>query len=103
MTTAFEDVFGHRLRLDAAHRQHLLVEHPEVRPYLGRVSEVVRAPEWVKRSRRDPTVYLYYRFYADILGGKYLLVVAKVGPRPAILTCYVTDTVKHGEILWPTP
>ena len=100
MATVYEDVFGHRLSLDAVHRAHIQTEHPEIRPYFKRLGEVLVAPEWVKRSRHDQAVYLYYRFYPDILGGKYLLVVGKIAPGK-ILTFYVTDTIKQGELLWP--
>ena len=97
-----EDVFGHRLRLTAKQRRHILAAHPELKPYLTRFAEVVKAPEWVKRSRRDPRVYLYYRFYPDLFDGKYILVVARIGHEGQLLTCYVTDTIKPGELLWPT-
>ena len=50
------NVNGQRLHLDAEHRKHILTEHPEVRPYLKRLGEVFRSPDWVKRSRRDPNV-----------------------------------------------
>ena len=102
MSIVCEDVFGHRLHLDTAHRQHILEVHPEIVPFLNRLEEVFRKPEWVKRSRRDPNVLLYYRFYPDILDGKYLLGIAKIGGRSQVLTCYVTDTIKHGDLLWPT-
>ena len=103
MATVYEDVFGHRLSLDATHQAHIEAEHPEVKVYVKRLGEVLRLPEWVKRSRRDPHVHLYYRFYADVLGGKYLLGIARVVPRGVVLTSYVTDTIKHGELLWPKP
>ena len=102
MATVFIDVFGHRLRLDSSHRKHIVADHPEMQPYVSRLAEVFRSPEWVKRSRRDPHVSLYYRFYADVLGGKYLLGIAKISARSVVLTYYVTDTIKHGELLWPT-
>ena len=103
MATVFEDVFGHRLHLEEGRRRHILTEHPEVRSYLNRLGEVFRAPEWVKRSRRDPHVNLYYRFYAEVLGGKYLLGIAKIsGSHSVVLTAYVTDTIKQGVLLWPT-
>ncbi|HBH96246.1 MAG TPA: hypothetical protein DDX89_00425 [Candidatus Omnitrophica bacterium] len=102
MVMVFEDVFGHRLHLDEDRRRHILTEYPEVRPYLNRLGEVFRAPEWVKQSRRDPHARLYYRFYADVLGGKYLLGIAKISVRSVVLTFYVTDSIKHGELLWPT-
>ncbi len=101
MAVVFDDVFGHRLFLDQAHREHMVTEHPEIQPYLDRLEELFRRPEIVKRSRRDSHVYLYYRFYSDLMGGKYLLGVAHVAPRPRVLTCYVTDTVKQGDLLWP--
>ena len=103
MVAVFEDVFGHRLYLESPHRKHILVEHPEVRSYLDRLEDVFRSPEWVKRSRRDPHVYLYYRFYDDILDGKYLLGIAKIASRATVLTCYVTDSIKQGDLLWPKP
>ena len=103
MVTVIEDVFGHHLQLDTEHRHHILTEHPETRPCLKRLGEVFRSPDWVKRSRRDPNVLLYYRFYADVFDGKYLLGIAKIAPRSLILTCYVTDTIKQGELLWPAP
>ena len=101
MATVLVDVFGHRLHFDSDHRRHILSEHPEVRPYLSRLAEVFRSPDWVKRSRRRPQVYLYYRFYDDVFDGKYLLGVAALGQRPMVLTYYVTDSVKQGELLWP--
>ncbi len=103
MALVFDDVFGHRLVLEAARRAHIVTDHPEVRPYVSRLAEVFGSPEWVKRSRRDRSVYLYYRFYPDMLGGKYLLAVARIGVHPEVLTCYITDAIKHGELLWPKP
>ena len=103
MAAVFEDVFGHRLHLDIDHQRHIVAEHPEVRSYLKQLGVVFRSPDWVKRSRRDPNVYLYYRFYPDLLDGKYLLGIARIGSRSCVLTCYVTDSIKQGEVLWPTP
>lgn len=97
----FEDVFGHRLHLDSAHQAHLLAEHPEIRPYVDRLETVFSQPEWVKRSQYNFHVYLYYRFYPDVLGGKYLLGVANISPPATVLTAYVTDTIKQGALVWP--
>ena len=56
----------------------------------------------VKRSRRDAQVHLYYRYEPDIWGGKYLLGVAKIGRPSVVLTAYVTESIKPGELLWPS-
>ncbi len=39
--------------------------------------KVLSKPDYVKRSTRDKTVILYYKFYDDIFDGKYLLAVTK--------------------------
>ncbi len=101
MSAVFRDIFGARLLLTPACQRHILSEHPEMKPYLARLEEVFRAPIAVKHSRRDPQVYLYYRYDPDILGGKYLLGVARIGRHAEVLTAYVTDIMKKGVLVWP--
>ncbi len=45
---------------------------------------------------------MYYRLYPETrVGEKYLCVVVKVKKADAfVLTAYLTDTVKKGEVLW---
>ncbi len=82
----------------------MFVKHPEVRRFFDRVAETLATPELVKKSVSDTRVDLYYRFYQDLFGGKYLVVVVKhlehVG-HSFISTIYVTDKVKEGEMVWP--
>ena len=46
---------------------------------------------------------LYYRYYAQtIVGGKWFCIVVKQLKNDAfIITAYLTDRIKKGEILWP--
>lgn len=79
---------------------HIMREHPEVGPYRDRIQETLSQPEYVKVSMRDASVLLYYRFFEDILDGKYFLTVVKKGLRSFVLTCYITDKVKRGISAW---
>lgn len=56
----------------------------------------------VARSRNDEEVRLYYRFYPETRGdGKFLCVVVKFREEDAfIITAYLTDKIKEGEVLW---
>ncbi len=59
-------------------------------------------PDVIVRSRTDPDVELFYRYY-DVtpVTEKYLCVVVKVLAEGAfIITAYFTDTIKKGETLW---
>ncbi len=94
------DIFNNSIELTDERWAHIIREHPEVEFYKEKIQEVLSLPDYVKKSKRDAEVLLYYKHYGDIFDGKYLLVVAKKGLRSFVLTCYITDIIKIGETLW---
>ena len=64
---------------------------------------LLTAPQTVRRSLSDDAVRLFYDFYArTIVGGKWLCVVVKSLEDDAlVVTAYLTDKPKTGDILWP--
>jgi hypothetical protein len=99
----FADCFGHEVRLTAERLAHIL-EHPEMGGMATEIARVLREPRFVRRSRSDAAVRLFYQFYAQtILGGKWLCVVVKYAQNDAfVVTAYLADQPKAGEELWPT-
>ena len=96
-----QDIFGQEINLSEKQWEHIISEHPEAEPYLDEVAEVLKAPQYIKRSKSDSAVWLYYRFYERVYSGKYLLVVVKRAEPSFVITFYVTDRIKTGETLWP--
>lgn len=94
------DRFGNEIHLTDERWTYIRVQHPEISPYLEEIIETLRAPEVVKKSKRDGKVHLYFKFFDHILGGKFILVVVKMEARKFIITAYVTDYVKKGETIW---
>lgn len=96
------DFKGRAVRLTDERIRHIL-EHPEMGAMAGAMGETLLRPEKVTLSQSDPDARLYYRFYPDTpVGEKYLCVIVKQSPQDAfVLTAYLTDTVKRGELLWP--
>jgi len=94
------DVFGNNIRLTSERWNHIVEEHPEVRSYQHCLDEILKEPDSVKRSKKDRNVLLYYRYYPKMLGGKYLLAVAKITFRSFLITFYITDQIKGGEFIW---
>jgi len=43
---------------------------------------------------------LYYQFRAQVLNGKWVVVVVKQVDRYFISTIYATDRVKSGDVIW---
>ena len=75
-----------------------------MRELAAEVERVLRRPLFVRCSRTDDAVRLFYEFYAEmIVGGKWLCVVVKYAESDAfVVTAYLTDKPKAGETVWPT-
>jgi len=102
--TLLHDFNGLAIRLTDERRAHIL-QHPEMVPMAAAIEETLLRPERVVQSFSDPQAHLYYRFYfRTIVGSKFLCVVVKTSDGDAfVLTAYLTDRIKKGEVLWPIP
>lgn len=98
----YRDIFGNPVDLTDERWRHIITQHPEVAVCRERLGEVLARPTYVKRSRRAEDVLLYYRQYADLPGGNYLLIVVKRELRSFVLTSYLVDRIRPGETLWET-
>jgi len=97
----YRDYKGQSIRLTEERRKHIL-EHPEMKSLMPRIEETLSEPQRVIQSLSDKDANLYYKYYlGTMVGDKYLCVVVKMIKKDAfILTAYLTDTIKKGEILW---
>ena len=93
---------GRQIRLTEERWRHI-AEHPEMTGMRAALEETLRTPEVVVQSLSEPGARLYYRFYQrTMVGGKYLCAAVIFQRDDAfIVTAYLTDRVKKGEILWP--
>jgi len=89
-------VTGKTAELTDERRVHILTYHPDVGPFLDRIGEVLAHPDLLRRSNQDSRVVLFYKFYSDILEGKYMVVVLKENDRSFILTVYLTRSIRTG-------
>lgn len=96
------DVHGRSVRLTDERLDHIEMDHPEMANQLSRIKETLSEPEKIVRSRSDPEVELFYRFYGITpVTSKFLCVVVKVlTDHNFIITAYYTDRVKRGDVLW---
>ncbi|MBI4312196.1 MAG: hypothetical protein HY681_10500 [Chloroflexi bacterium] len=69
---------------------------------LHSVGETLLDPDTVVLSSTDPTVRLYYKRYHETgVGDKLVCVVVKLSLEDAfVLTAYLTDKAKRGQVLW---
>ena len=97
------DCFGGQVRVTDERLAHIL-ERPELDGMDSEIEVVLRNPRFVRLSRSDPDVRLFYAFYPETqVGGKWFCVVVKYEEADAfVVTAYLTNRPKAGEDLWPT-
>lgn len=93
----FQDFSGQPVELTDERRAHILRYHPDLAPFLARVAQVLQVPDALRQSTEDPSVVVHYKYFADILGGKYLAVVVKTNVRRFVLTAYLTRRIHTGR------
>ena len=99
-----KDCFGFDVRLTDERRTHIL-QHPEMKDLEEAIIMTLEMPQEVRISRSDNSVRLFYRYYDNtVVGSKWLCVVVKYSDLDAfIITAYLTDKLKSGEVLWFNP
>lgn len=89
---------GFTVRCTRAHWEFIATQkHPSMSGREADVRQVLADPDEIRRSRKDPGVYLFYR--ADTL--RWLCAVARREDGYGfVITAYPTDAIKAGEVLW---
>jgi hypothetical protein len=74
------------------------VKHPVMQGEEDVVRATLRSPDQIRRSRRDPDVYLFYKLSRP---GRWNCVVARrLNGEGFLVTAYPTDAVKEGDVVW---
>jgi hypothetical protein len=93
----FTSALGKVVELTDERRQHIAFYHSDLVPFLDRLATVLAHPDALRRSLDDPQVVLFYKRYPEVLGGKYITVVVKLGEeRSFVLTAYLTRSIRTG-------
>ena len=95
----FIDKFDRKIILTEERWKHITGAHPELANKLEEIKGTLEDPELIKRSVYDGDVVLFYRYYEHIYEGKHICVVINLN-KELIVTAYITDRIKSGEVLW---
>jgi hypothetical protein len=94
------------VELSEEREAHIELTHPDLLPkYLTQIGETLAAPDHVRRSQRMGSAHLFDRWFDDVLGGKYVVVVVVSEATPPerhwVITAYLSRKLMPGEIVWP--
>jgi len=85
--------------------QHIAEYHPDLLPeHISEVGETLRDPDSVRRSRRFSNARLFTKWFDNVKGGKYIVVVVvfDYGERERhwVVTSYIARKLLEGEVEW---
>ena len=72
------------------------IKHPIMEGKEKEVQEALKEPDEVRKSKKDKSVYLYYK------GGKIItcVVCKHLNGAGFIITAYQTEKIKEGKLVW---
>jgi hypothetical protein len=85
--------------------RHIAEGHPDLLPdHREKIVETLAEPDHVRSSARLRNARLFSRWYRDLRGGKYVVVVVVSDPTPQrrhwIITAYIARKLAPGEVEW---
>jgi hypothetical protein len=93
------------VRLSAEREAHLRRYHDDFGPALHDIlHEVLNGPDEIRWSDSDPSIMLFWRWYPELVRGKYVAVVVVLdstgSEQPWIITAYVARRMRAGVTAW---
>ena len=94
-------LLGKRIRVSESYWNFIVsMKHPIMSGKETLVKNALSEPDEVRRSRKDRSVYVYYkRFKKDFIS----VVCKHLNGEGYIITAYITDRIKIGEVVWQKP
>ena len=98
-------VLGTHVELTEERERHIRDRHPDLLPaYRRHMIETVANPDQIRRTSRVGNAMLLVKWFAELRGGKYVVVVviddSGRDTSPWIITAYLTRKLAEGEIEW---
>ena len=89
---------GRRIRITKTYWEYITtIKHPSLKGLEAKVKKALTNPIEIRKSPRDPKVYLYYIPHKDKL---ICVVVKHLNEEGYIITAYLTRRKAPGEIIW---
>jgi hypothetical protein len=91
---------GFRVRVTRSYWELITtLKHPVMAGQESSVQDALESPAQIRQSRRDASVYLFYRQVRD---DRWICAVAKrVNGEGFLITAYPTESIKEGVRVWP--
>lgn len=95
---------GIEVELTDERETHIIETHPGTLPdYLKQLAETLADPDQIRQSDRDPSAFLFSKWFDTIRTGRFLVVVVVSQTEPTrcwIITIYTARKLAGGQVVW---
>lgn len=96
---------GSEVELSEEREKHIAENHPDLLPeHRDKIAGTLAGPDEVRRSARFAGARVFSKWYNDVRGGKFVVVVVVTEAGPAgrnwIVTAYITRKLVGGSVEW---
>lgn len=96
--------FKEFVELSEEREEHIIERHPGTLPeYEEQLAQTLLEPDWIRASARDPSTFLFSRWFEEIRTGRFLIVAIVRDESPQrlwIVTMYTARKISGGNTLW---
>lgn len=93
----YKSILDKDIELTSERKKHILAFHPDLKHYFSKLKKVLLEPDEIRISKEDPAVLLFYKYFAKIRAGKYIVGVIKINSRSFVLTAYLSNRKLSGK------
>lgn len=91
---------GFRVRVTRSYWELITtIKHPVMAGGENDVRDTLQNPSEIRQSKSDPDVYLFYK--PKRIGRWVCAVSRRLDGEGFLITAYLTDAIKEGELVWP--
>jgi len=95
-----ETPLGFRVRVTRGYWNLIVaIKHPVMAGRERDVQDTLKTPDEIRQSKRDPDVYLFYK--TERIRRWVCAVSKRLNGDGFLITAYLTDAIKEGELVWP--
>lgn len=104
MTRFFCPYLNGEVELTEERQEHIAERHPDLLPeFFPQLGKTLSDPDQVRRSERFGNARMFVRWFEDVRGGKFVVVVVVselASDRNWIVTAYMARRLSGGTIEW---
>ncbi len=91
------DKFGNKIVITEERWSHIVIRHPDMAKNYKFVEKAITNPTVVARNTFDRNINFYHKYFKEL--NRFVVVIINI-TKKFVITAYLAESVKQGEVVW---